>query len=216
LRNIFLNMNLENLAEGSEEFSGNVWKISVNSRKFDGSEKPEASSSEVVMVDTGAGKDCWEEISKLNRIDKLVVTHSHYDHIGHLEKVVKKYGSTVYAFEPENLGVEAEKVEEGDVVELCGENFQVFHTPGHRDDSICLYSSEEKILFTGDLIFPDGSFGRTDLDEGDRDLLIDSIEKVADLEVEKFYPGHDGAVIQDAKSSIQRSLENARKRESKY
>lgn len=209
-------MDIENLAEDSEEFTGNVWKISVNSGEFNRSDKPEVSSSEVVLIDTGTGRDCWEKIKELKDIDKVVVTHSHYDHIGHLERVREKFGSEVYAFNPENLNVDAEKLDEGDQVELSGKKFQVFHTPGHKDDSICLYSQSEKILFTGDLIFPDGSFGRTDLDEGDRDQLIDSIEKIADLDVESFYPGHDGAVTRNADESIQNSLANAKKREPKY
>lgn len=190
------------MAEGSEEFTGNTWKISVN--------------SEVVLIDTGTGSDCWERISQLNKVNKVVVTHSHYDHIGHLERIVEKYGSEVYAFKPENLTADAEKLDEENQIELAGKNFQVFHTPGHKDDSICLYNGDEKVLFTGDLIFPDGSFGRTDLEEGDRDQLIDSIEKIADLDVESFYPGHDGAVTEDANESIQKSLENAQKREPKY
>jgi len=209
-------MDIENLAEGSEEFTGNVWKISVNSGEFKGSEKPEVSSSEVVLIDTGTGKDCWKEISRLNRVNKVIITHSHHDHIGHLERIVEKYGPEVYAFNPENLAVEAEKLDEANQVELAGKNFQVFHTPGHKNDSICLYNSDEKVLFTGDLIFPDGSFGRTDLDEGDRSQLIESIEKIVDLDVENFYPGHDGAVTRNANESIQESLENAKKREPKY
>lgn len=193
-------MIVRNLSEKAEDFTGNVWHIS---------------NGEDVLVDTGTG-DSWKAIRQLEKIDMVVITHSHYDHVDNLPKVVDQFGPDVYAFEPENLPVDAEKVEEGETLEIAGSDFRVIHTPGHKDDSICLYSSQEKILFTGDLIFPDGGFGRTDLEEGDRDRLIDSIEKIAGLDVEEFYPGHDPVVGEDANSQVQESLEKARNREPKY
>lgn len=193
-------MKIENLAKNAEDFTGNVWLLS---------------NSENVLVDVGEG-DCWRNIEELASVDKVVITHSHHDHVRNLEKVVEKFSSEVYAYEPGNLRVEAEELEEGDEIEFSGTMFEVFHTPGHKNDSICLYSPEEKILFTGDLIFPEGSFGRTDLAEGDRNLLIESIEKVVDLEVKEFYPGHENAVKENAESWIEKSLEEAKKREPKY
>jgi hydroxyacylglutathione hydrolase len=193
-------MEVSNLAEDSEEFTGNIWYLE---------------NSEAILVDAGTG-DSWKKVSELEKIDKVVVTHSHYDHIDNLPEMVEKFSPEVYSFEPDNLAVDAEELSEGDTIELCGEEFEVFHTPGHKDDSICLYSSESGKLFTGDLIFPEGGFGRTDLEEGDRDALIVSIRKVSGLDVEAFYPGHDGAVEEDADDWIQKSLEEARKREPKY
>lgn len=193
-------MNITNLAENTEDFTGNVWLIS---------------GEENVLIDTGTG-DSWQNIQELESVDKVVITHSHYDHVDNLPKVLDKFSPEIYAYNPDNLPVDSEKLEEGDSIELSGEEFEVFHTPGHRDDSICLYSSEEKVLFTGDLLFPEGGFGRTDLEEGDRDLLIDSIEKVAELDVEEMYCGHDPAAIENVNQQIQKSLEAARKKEPKY
>jgi len=189
-----------NLAEDAEDFTGNVWFI-------DGSEN--------ILVDVGTG-DSWEEIEELEEVDKVVITHSHYDHVDNLSKVVDRFGPEVYCFEPGNIEVDAEKLVEGDEIKLSGHRFVVFHTPGHKNDSICLYNESRGILFTGDLVFPDGGFGRTDLDEGDRDVLIDSIRKLVDLDVEVFYPGHQGVVGEDAGFWIRKSLEEAEKRESKY
>lgn len=193
-------MRVENLAKNTEDFTGNVWKLS---------------NRETVLVDVGTG-DSWKNIQELEKVDKVVITHSHYDHIDNLEKVVENYHPTVYAFEPRNLNVNAEKLEENDEVKLAGAKFKVFHTPGHKNDSICLYSPEEKIVFTGDLLFPEGSFGRTDLEEGNRDLLIESIEKIAALDVKEMYCGHDNAALEDTKQQIESSLKNAQKHESKY
>lgn len=193
-------MRIENLASDADDFTGNAWIME---------------NGETVLIDTGTG-DSWQEIEKLEHVDKVVITHSHYDHVDNLPKVMDRWEPDVYAYEPGNLPVEAEKLRDEEKVELAGVEFLVIHTPGHKDDSICLYSTSQKILFTGDLIFPGGSFGRTDLDEGDRDLLIESIEKIAELDINSFYPGHDNAVKENAEEQVQKSLEEARKRESKY
>ncbi|MFB6115003.1 MAG: MBL fold metallo-hydrolase [Candidatus Nanohalobium sp.] len=194
-------MEIRNLAEEASDFTGNIWHFKRN--------------GESVLVDVGTG-DSWQEIRKLDEVDKVVITHSHYDHVDNLPKVLEKFDPEIYAYEPANLPVEASKIDSDDLLELGGLEFEVFHTPGHKDDSICLYCSNESILFTGDLIFPEGGFGRTDLDEGDRDLLIESIEKVEGLEVDEMYCGHDPAATEGVEQQIERSLEEARKRESKY
>ncbi len=193
-------MEVENLSSDIENFTGNVWKIS---------------GSETVLVDVGTG-EVWKRIRNLDSVDKVVVTHSHHDHVDNLPKVVDRFEAEVHAFEPENLPVEAEELKDGDEIELSGVAFEIYHTPGHRDDSICLYSPEKGILFTGDLIFPDAGFGRTDLEQGNRDLLIESIEKITKLDVESFYPGHGDAVTKNASEWIEKSLRQAKKREPKY
>lgn len=194
-------MKIDNLTADTEDFTGNVWRL-----ERDG---------ETVLVDAGTG-DSWKAIRELEKIDKVVITHSHYDHVDNLPKIVDKFDPEVYSFEPSNLPVDAEELGEDEEIDLGGLRFRSIHTPGHRDDSICLYSSKEKILFTGDLIFREGGFGRTDLEGADRDLLIESIEKIAGLNVEEFYPGHDGAVTSEANQWIEKSLEEAKKREPKY
>ncbi|MFT4892781.1 MAG: hydroxyacylglutathione hydrolase [Candidatus Nanohaloarchaea archaeon] len=193
-------MQIRNLAENTEDFTGNAWLME---------------SSETVLIDTGTG-DSWENISELEKVDKVVITHSHYDHVDNLPKVKDAYSPEIYAFEPDNLPVAAEKLGEQDEITLCGSNFQVFHTPGHKDDSICLYSEEQKILFTGDLVFPEGGFGRTDLEEGDRELLIESIKKLVGLDVKEMYCGHGPASLENVEKQIEKSLEEAEKHESKY
>lgn len=209
-------MKVENLCRNTEDFTGNVWLVRRNSKEFRGSQKPETvSSSETVLVDAGTG-DCWKNIEKLESVDKVVLTHSHHDHVDNLPRIKDLFSPEIYAYEPDNLPVNSKRLEEGDTVKFGDTEFEVFHTPGHKDDSICLYSKKEKMLFAGDLLFPEGSFGRTDLEEGDRDLLIQSIEKIAELDVEKMYCGHDEAVLSNANSQIQESLEAAKKKEPKY
>lgn len=193
-------MDVKNLAENIADFTGNIWLMQ---------------NGETVLIDTGTGES-WDKIRELEQINKVVITHSHYDHVDNLPKVEDGYSPKIYAYEPENLPIGAEKIEEGDELNLCGSNFEVIHTPGHKNDSICLYSREEKILFTGDLVFPEGGFGRTDLEEGDRDLLIESIEKLVNLDVTAMFCGHEPAKRVNVNQQIEKSLKQAKKNKSKY
>jgi len=92
--------------------------------------------------------------------------------------------------------------------EILG-GFEVIHTPGHTPGGICLYDPVSKILFSGDTVFQDGSFGRTDLYGGNTKKLIDSIKKLTQLDVSIMYPGHGDAVAEDANDQIKMSLRMA-------
>ncbi len=159
-------------------------------------------------------------------IEFIFLTHSHFDHAtaaGDLKdwfgcKIViheKEYellrshafSSPFFAkpFEPDVL------VKGGEVFDLGGITLEVIHTPGHSPGSICLYEAEKKWLFSGDTVFPHGSFGRVDLPGGDALQLIQSLEKLAELDVENLYPGHEEIVEGNAAEHIQTSLRIAKR-----
>lgn len=75
------------------------------------------------------------------------------------------------------------------VWEVAGTGLQVFHTPGHSPGSICVYWKEKKALVCGDLVF-EQSVGRVDFPGGDGRQLIESIRKIAQLDIEILLPGH--------------------------
>lgn len=117
------------------------------------------------------------------------------------EKMSRMLGLTV-EFEPDfylqegelNLGRGDEKL-----------NLQIIHTPGHSPGSICIYSPENKVLITGDVVF-NGSVGRTDLPGGDSRTLKQSIEKLSELDVEYLLPGHStnyGDIIRGKNNVVQ-------------
>jgi len=84
-------------------------------------------------------------------------------------------------------------LDEGEL-EVDGLKFQVYHTPGHSPGHICLYWAERKVLFSGDLIFNQG-VGRTDFPGGDGRLLKESINRMAELEIEMILSGHGEAIL---------------------
>jgi glyoxylase-like metal-dependent hydrolase (beta-lactamase superfamily II) len=87
-------------------------------------------------------------------------------------------------------------LKEGDMA-VNSLNLKVFHTPGHSPGSVSLYWPDQKLMFTGDLVFKEG-IGRTDLPGGNGSVLKESIKKLAELEIEWLLPGH-GDIISGAK-----------------
>jgi glyoxylase-like metal-dependent hydrolase (beta-lactamase superfamily II) len=84
-------------------------------------------------------------------------------------------------------------LKEGDI-SINGLDLKVFHTPGHSPGSVSLYLPDQKLLFSGDLVFKDG-IGRTDLPGGNGSLIKESIKRISELEIEWLLPGH-GHIIE--------------------
>ncbi len=127
------------------------------------------------------------------RVDAIVITHAHIDHIGGAQKLKAATGSPVYMHENDaelrdHLEVQAawlgmappERTEidtparEGDALRLGGTEFHVLHTPGHTQGSISLWIPGENKVIAGDTLFRD-SIGRTDLPGGDGRQILRSI-----------------------------------------
>ncbi len=166
---------------------------------------------EAVLID--APGDVWadvEPILKANqaRLTELWITHGHWDHITDNFALQKLTGAKIACgigdkemlTKPSDLGwrlpfsihASAANVllKDGDEIKLSREALLVISTPGHTPGSICLYSKEDKIVFTGDTLFA-GAMGRTDFPGGDALLIKKSLNKLAKLPEEtKVLPGH--------------------------
>src|SRR3990172_1424690 len=68
----------------------------------------------------------------------------------------------------------------------------------HMEDARLLYNPESRFLFTGDTVFQEGGFGRTDFYGGSALKLIESLRKLSMLDVSVMYPGHGDIVTEDA------------------
>lgn len=110
----------------------------------------------------------------------ILITHSHFDHIGAVEALVSKYNVPVYKYD--NLN-------EGNIT-IDEFVFEVIFTPGHTFDSISFCFKNEQIMFTGDFIFKN-SIGRTDLPTGNFEKMQKSISKITRFnDIIRVYPGH--------------------------
>ncbi len=151
----------------------------------------------------------------------IILTHCHYDHSGGAGEVARVFGAKIaihkddaellgnaYASAASLFGEKAPSVIP-DILLKGGEmfgNLEVIHTPGHTPGGICLYHSDSKSLFSGDTVFQDGSFGRTDLYGGNAQKLVQSIKKLTLLDVNTMYPGHGDVVARNAGEQIKMSL----------
>ena len=82
-------------------------------------------------------------------------------------------------------------------------DLQVYHSPGHSPGSLCLYWPKKKALISGDVVFS-GGVGRTDLPGGDANQLKHSIQRLSQLDIEVFLPGHGEIIV--GRESVRRNF----------
>ncbi len=154
-------------------------------------------SNKSIIIDPGGDFEKIRKIIEDNslEIEKIVLTHAHFDHFLALEEV-RKYTramvlihandsemlvnnelNLVNRFVKRELNISpAEKLlHENDVILFGESSFHVMHTPGHTLGSICLVSSES--IISGDTLFR-GSVGRYDFPLGNSDLLKSSLQRL--------------------------------------
>jgi glyoxylase-like metal-dependent hydrolase (beta-lactamase superfamily II) len=82
------------------------------------------------------------------------------------------------------------KLKNAEKIAIGNLQLEILHTPGHTEGSMCLWESEKRILFSGDTIFPEGSFGRVDFPGSNSMDLVTSLESIASLEINSLLAGH--------------------------
>jgi hydroxyacylglutathione hydrolase len=161
------------------------------------------------IIDPGAEATAIIRFLESNSIrpDMIVNTHGHFDHIGAVEEILKKYRIPFYIdpdeeetvqdplrngssfFGKNNLSLKTYNLINADDIKYFSRNgINIIKTPGHSPGSITLRI--ENTLFTGDLIFK-GSIGRTDLVGGDIKQMKDSLLKIKRMDKNFIIkPGH--------------------------
>jgi glyoxylase-like metal-dependent hydrolase (beta-lactamase superfamily II) len=165
-------------------------------------------SPDALVLDPGMGAagPLMERVAAQGlRVHVIANSHGHVDHIFddvplmrasdapvaiHPDDAYRLDGTNSYGFELEAVTAthdlrDGEQVRIGDLV------WDVLHTPGHTEGSVCLYEERLGILLSGDLLFA-GSYGRTDLAGGDDGQMVASLTRVArDLPGRvRVLPGH--------------------------
>jgi glyoxylase-like metal-dependent hydrolase (beta-lactamase superfamily II) len=152
------------------------------------------------------------EALQIEHVDAILVTHTHFDHIGAVAPVARATGAPVYCPELErevlaNImeyvpwpgfgpfeSYEADHtVKGGETLELAGLTIDVIFTPGHSPGHVTYAVRGENALFSGDVLFQ-MSVGRVDLPGGDWPTLSASIESLLGSFAPEtvVYPGHMG------------------------
>jgi glyoxylase-like metal-dependent hydrolase (beta-lactamase superfamily II) len=169
-------------------------------------------SREAVIVDPGdEAPKLLGAIEELGLdLQAILLTHTHFDHVGAVAPVAKATGAPVYCpklevpvlqdimsfvpwpgFGPFESWDPEETVEGGEQLQLAGFDIDVIFTPGHSPGHVT-YAVEDA-LFSGDVLF-EGSVGRTDLPGGDWTVLSRSIESLLERypDEQRVFPGHMG------------------------
>jgi len=171
-------------------------------------------SSRALIIDPGDEADrILAPVRELGlEVEAVLLTHTHFDHVGAVAPVARETGAPVYVSEIERpvladimsyvpfAGIgpyesyEADHVlRGGEHLELAGLEIDVLFTPGHSPGHLSFSIPSEQALFSGDVLFQ-GSVGRTDLPGGDWATLIASIGTLVESlpEDTTVYPGHMG------------------------
>ncbi len=77
---------------------------------------------------------------------------------------------------------------DNDLIDIGDRVLQVLHTPGHSPGHMCFYEESKGWLFTGDLIYKEALYAN--FPSTDPELYQKSIERVAELPVNRIFPGH--------------------------
>ena len=128
-----------------------------------------------------------------SRIDKVLLTHTHFDHSNALSALAQLADTTAYVHREElgalSRGLKSQPTEDGTVIPLGEFEVHCLHTPGHTPGSQCFMVAVT--IFTGDTLFVDGC-GRVDLPGSDPKRMLDSLRRLAKLDpATVVYPGHD-------------------------
>ena len=173
-------------------------------------------TKECVIVDAGChGPEEQNELADFISSTGLkpvlaINTHGHVDHVLGNAFVKETYNikiaanpedlplfqmasqqALMYGFTIDDVPLIDQNLNDGDEITFGNSTLKVIHTPGHSKGGICLLSSEDGFVLSGDSLFQ-GSIGRTDLPGGNYDQLISGIKtKLLTLPPNtKVYPGH--------------------------
>ncbi len=167
------------------------------------------SADTIVVIDPGGEAD--RILSRIEqtgkRLEAILITHGHVDHVAGVATVKEQAGAPVYAHRADGPMMEHPdpmwaqmvggvppcsidvELPDGDVLELAGLSFTVIGTPGHSPGGVCYLAGDT--LFSGDTLF-EGTIGRTDLAGSDHGKMLESLARLTEMlsdDVE-VYPGH--------------------------
>ncbi|MBU5638716.1 MBL fold metallo-hydrolase [Geomonas sp. Red69] len=158
------------------------------------------------LIDPGVDDFILAEIRELSTgfgkepVQQVVLTHNHFDHTAGVAALKEAFGCRVLAY---GHGPLVDEVLHDRQFIKAGDDFlEVLHTPGHSDDSVCLYARSLQALFSGDTLIrvlaAGGSYCRE---------YIEALKRLTALKIQRIYSGHDQPVVEGAHEMLRKSLE---------
>ena len=164
---------------------------------------------------------------KVRDIDMVVNTHEHFDHMG-ANRYFQDYALiAAHRFAAVKITIEDRYVtlyKSGDLnepppkvhlwledkcrLDLGNYVLDVIHTPGHTSGSICIYEASQRVLFTGDTVYAEGTLSYIS-ESGSVGDYVNSIDRLATLKVDEIYPGH-GSISKNPEEDMEKAILNAK------
>ncbi|PWR74229.1 MBL fold metallo-hydrolase [Methanospirillum lacunae] len=193
-------MNIQNLTQGSHQYTSNTWLLCCG----------EHQSNCPILIDTGSDPRIISTLQEIQistgeiPVNLVIITHDHADHSSMLPEIRRCFSPVAYAWSENTVGI-TRNLKDREVISAGTHLLEIIHIPGHSSDSICIYCSDEKILFTGD----------TPIYIRDTSLTFErpfqrAFENLCHRRINSIYPGHGEAILSDGNQILMRSLENIR------
>lgn len=163
------------------------------------------------VIDPALGSKAFvlkESLKGSFEIEKILLTHSHFDHIADVASLKKELNIPIYVHKKDSPNVKEPGsdgiplffhiepavpdffLEDGERLNIGDLMFTVIHTPGHSPGCVCFYFEQENLLISGDTLFK-GSFGTLNLPTAKADLMWTSLKKLSKLPKNtQVIPGH--------------------------
>ena len=145
----------------------------------------------VSIVDPSEFKCCDEAIKKYKKLDFILNTHHHADHVGANLELKKKYNSKILGSDLDKNRIPGIDIflKENQKQKIGNLEFEVIFIPCHTKGHIAFFFRKEKIAFTGDTLF---SLGCGRVFEGTHEEMFNSLNKIKTLPPDtKIYCGHE-------------------------
>ena len=145
----------------------------------------------VSIIDPSEFNNCDDVVRKYKRLDYILNTHHHADHVGGNLKLKQKYNSKILGFNLDKDRIPGIDValKENQKNKIGNLEFETIFTPGHTSGHITLFFYREGVVFTGDTLF---SLGCGAVFEGTHKEMYNSLNKIKKLPPEtKVYCGHE-------------------------
>ena len=151
----------------------------------------EKDTNTLSIVDPSEFEACDNVIRKYGKLDNILNTHHHFDHVDGNLRLKKKYNCKVLGFERDKDRIPGIDIclKENQITKIGNQKFKTIFIPGHTSGHIAFYFENEKILFSGDTLF---SLGCGRVFEGTHEDMFKSLNKLKTLPKEtKVYCGHE-------------------------
>tara|TARA_B100001989_G_C24457581_1_gene422408 strand:+ start:170 stop:928 length:759 start_codon:yes stop_codon:yes gene_type:complete len=175
----------------------------------------------ISIVDPSEFTSCDKVINKYKKLDFILNTHHHADHVGANLELKQKYNSKILGSDLDRDRIPGIDIclKDNQVQKIGNLKFKVIFIPGHTKGHIAFFFSKEKIAFTGDTLF---SLGCGRIFEGTHEEMFNSLNKIKELPPDtEIYCGHEytksnlnfcleydykNAFLKDKKIDIQKKL----------